>query len=178
MTIWFISPPSSALPATDASDDFAFDAAGLPDLSRAESQEYLKEWLRVALPKAVPEHLSAFADYLWTLSHAMSENDYVLVQHEGTEFYQLGEVRDAYHYDSVNKRHALGMQWINGHLEATKAPQFAAHFKPGSALEITDLDVITKLHRHIPAKRRIGPTIFRWVALATLVSELIYFWPR
>jgi hypothetical protein len=52
-------------------------------------------------------------------------------------------------------------------------------YNEGAALtEINDESVLHSFRKYVPNLRMGNAAIFRWIAIGTLVFELIYFWPH
>jgi predicted Mrr-cat superfamily restriction endonuclease len=182
MSHWFLPRILSddALQAALRDHELQLEAEGMPDLSRAQGADQIKDWLKQRYPEATPEHLEILTLHYWRLGHNIMQDDTIIVPVNGSKAYLIGEVTGVYRREvrTQGMCHVWPVEWRGSPVEAGSLPALAVYAEYPDLVEVTDEDALKSLAPYVPSLRQGNARIFRWIAIGTLISELIYFWPR
>jgi predicted Mrr-cat superfamily restriction endonuclease len=160
-------------------NEFILPAGQLPDLSRAQGPEQIADWLRQLNPQAAPEDISAQSEFYWRMSHELLADDIVIVPTLRGQF-MVGEVSGVYRHEprSLGTSHILPVEWVKSFVPTEALPKLRAYPSRLDFIEIVDDEVLETLKQHLPGIKKGHASFFRWLSIAILISELVYFWPR
>jgi hypothetical protein len=179
---WFLPQILSddALQAARQAQELVFAPDGLPDLARAQGPDQISAWLKRLYPEATPEHIAGLTEHYWRLGHDLLPDDTVVMRVRDGQAYLIGEVAGVYRRENRAQGmcHVWPMKWQEATPDAGTLPALAAYAACAGLTEITDEDALQSLAPYVPMLRKGNASLFRWVAIGTLIFELIYFWPR
>lgn len=180
MSHWFIPRLLSdeAARAALAKHELALPAEGLPDISRAQGPDQIREWLKQLHPEATPETIGTLTDHFWHLARELHPEDTVILPLESG--YLIGEIAGTARKEdrADGAFHVWPAEWHGGIIAADALPLLKSYAACGGITEIADEDALKSLAPYIPALRKNNAKIFRWVGISILFFELIYFWPK
>jgi predicted Mrr-cat superfamily restriction endonuclease len=176
MSFWVITESRQRMSANDAA--VIVPAGGLPDLSRALSRDHLREWVLHLQPDALPEKIDEEAEYFWKLIDGIHRDDHIITR-INADTLALAEVTGNYQFEADDEggNHVWPVRWVATDIPLSSFESLRPLLKPRAVKELPDSDTSIQFRKYFPSWKSRGYVIFRWVSVAILIAELVYFWP-
>jgi len=177
MTFWVITDILQQQQADNAA--IYYPSGGLPDLSRALSRDHLREWVKHVQGDVLPDAVDDETNRLWKVFYELHREDYIIVCKD-SETFSFGEIMDSYRFERGDDggKHLWPVRWIALDIPLLDYPTLRPMLLTRSMKELPAEDVRIALRKYLPSLRTKSYLLFRWMSIAILIAELVYFWPH